>query len=268
MSDQRFKELLNLYLDHRLSEAEAVEFERALLADAARRKTLRDYCLIQGGCAELFARSAAQAPSSSAVCRSLRVVEARISRAGERGAATWSWRSWSAGLGMAGAGLAACATILVVVRTGGSSAQAPTEVAQAPAPVALVRTAQTEVEPAVVVAASVASAAVPVAITGGEAISERQRARNLTLAALGLTMDEPAAARSTGKYWADVRETHELANLSPAARSWIIATSASEASWAQAQSRALSMQMADNNGWAPSGASSYQVDSASYRFER
>ena len=38
MSDQRFKELLNLYLDHRLSDAEAVELEQSLRADAGRRK--------------------------------------------------------------------------------------------------------------------------------------------------------------------------------------------------------------------------------------
>jgi hypothetical protein len=264
MNDQRFKELLNLYLDHRLSDAEATELERALRADASRRKVLRDYSLIQGGCSELFSRAAARAPSSAALCRSLHNVEARMSRVGAgQSSSAWNWRAWSAGWGVAGAGLAACATILIVVRSGSPDGQVPVDVAAAAAP----SLATSPAEPAPISLAATAPVATPVAVAGAEVVSERQKARNLTLAALGLTMDEPATLRA-GKQWADARETYELANLSPAARSWIIATSAAEGSWAQAQSASLTMQTASGNGWTHATPSAYQVDPVAYRYER
>jgi hypothetical protein len=261
MTDQRFKELLNLYLDHRLADGEAREFEQALRADAARRKILRDYTLIQGGCSELFQRAAAQAPSSAALCRSLRAVECRISQVADRDAGAWSWREWTAGVGFAGAGLAACATILIVMRTGGpADAQAPqvadnheaVRVTNIPA----VQPVATTVRPDVVV----------VAASAVEPVSERQRARNLTLAALGLSTDDSAIAR-TGKHWADAKETYELANLSPSARQWIIATSAQEGGWTQGQMASLTMQSGGVSGWSqPDGA--YRVEQTGFRFER
>jgi hypothetical protein len=254
MSDQRFKELLNLYLDHRLSDAEAGELEQCLRADARRRKVLRDYSLIEAGCSELFTRAASQAPSSAALCRSLRTVEARMARADSRDSAAWSWREWSAGWGLAGAGLAACAAVFVIVRSGGADGVKPVAVAATSTPPAAVRLA----EP-VSVAPAPATVSVPAVAAVVERVSERQKARNLTLAALGLTMDEPALARG-GKQWAEVRETYELANLSPSARSWIIATAGTESGWNQAQSTSLTMQTGLSAG--------YQVESAGYRFER
>lgn len=245
MSDQRFKELLNLYLDHRLSDAEAVELEQSLRADAGRRKVLRDYSLIQGGCSELFSRAVIGAPSSAALCRSLRTVEARISRVGGQGSGAWNWRGWSAGWGMAGASLAACAVIFVLARSGGLDGPSQVSVAATPASPIVARLSDT--------------VPMAVAVAGSEGVSERQKARNLTLAALGLTMDEPAMARR-GKHWADVRETYELADLSPAARSWIIATSGMESGWGHTQSAALTMQA----GVTPAP----QIESAGYRFER
>jgi hypothetical protein len=245
MSDQRFKELLNLYLDDRLSDAEAVELEQSLRANAGRRKALRDYSLIQGGCSELFSRAATGAPSSAALCRSLRTVEARISRVGGQGSVAWNWRGWSAGWGMAGASLAACAVIFVLVRSGGPDGPPQTSVAATPASPIVARLSDT--------------VPMAVAVAGSEGVSERQKARNLTLAALGLTMDEPAMARR-GKHWADVRETYELADLSPSARSWIIATSGMESGWGHTQSAALTMQ----TGVTPAP----QIESAGYRFER
>jgi hypothetical protein len=245
MSDQRFKELLNLYLDHRLSDAEAVELEQSLRADAGRRKVLRDYSLIQGGCSELFSRAVIGAPSSAALCRSLRTVEARISRVGGQGSGAWNWRGWSVGWGMAGASLAACAVIFVLARSGGLDGPSQVSVAATPASPIVARLSDT--------------VPMAVAVAGSEGVSERQKARNLTLAALGLTMDEPAMARR-GKHWADVRETYELADLSPSARSWIIATSGMESGWGHTQSAALTMQA----GVTPAP----QIESAGYRFER
>lgn len=264
MNDQRFKELLNLYLDHRLDGAEAIEFEQALRGDAARRKMLRDYSLIQGGCNELFARAAAQAPSSAALCRSMREVENRMSRASAGEAEKWGWLSRTTGFGAAGLGLAACATILVVVRSGGPSETAPTVATvnnqTTPAVLSVADTQQPAPVPVVVATATVANPTV-------EVLSERQKARNLTLAALGLTMDEPVA-NPGGQHWADARETYELANLSPAARNWIRATAASEGGWTQNQSSSLSMQNNGGYSWSGSSSGGYQVEAAAYRFER
>jgi hypothetical protein len=265
MNDQRFKELLNLYLDQRLEGADAKEFEQALRVDAARRKMLRDYSLIQGGCNELFARAAAQAPSSAALCRSLRAVENRMSRAGAGEAVKWGWRGWTAGFGAAGLGVAACATILVVVRTGGDPSGPTPSIAaggnEAAPAVMSVASAQRSVSVPVVVAAAT-DANPPV-----EVLSERQKARNLTLAALGLTMEDPVANRG-GQGWADARETYELANLSPAARNWIRATAASEGGWTQNQSSSLSMQTNAGYSWDAGNSGGYQVEAAAYRFER
>jgi len=254
MTDQRFKELLNLYLDHRLDGPESLEFEQALRADAGRRKTLRDYSLIQGCCAELFTRSAAQAPSSAALCRSLRSVESRIARANERETGTWSWLGWSSGMGLAGVGLAACATVFVVLRTGG-----PVEKATVQRDLASASQFLAEAKPVVIAVAAVSTVSVA-------AMSETQKARNLTLAALGLTGEDPAAAR-TGKHWAEARETYELANLSPSARSWIMATSAAEGGWTRAQTTGLTMQSGASVAW-PDTSSSYVEESTGFRIER
>lgn len=264
MNDQRFKELLNLYLDHRLEGADAIEFEQALRVDASRRRMLRDYALIQGGCNELFARAAAQAPSSAALCRSMRAVETRLSRANDGEAEKWGWRVWTTGFGVAGLGLAACASILIVVRSGGPSgpAQSVAAVNRQAAPAVL------SVAPAPKPdSAALAVATATVATTPAEVLSERQKARNLTLAALGLTMDEPVANRG-GQRWADARETYELANLSPAARNWIRATAASEGGWTQNQTSSLSMQSNGGYSWSASSSGGYQVEAAAYRFER
>ncbi len=249
MTDPRFKELLNLYLDHRLDESEAAEFEQALRVDAVRRKTLRDYTLIQGGCAELFQRTSAQAPSSAAVCRSLRSVESRISRSAS--GETSVWRGWTMGVGFAGIGLAACATVLVVLRTGGPGDQDAPQVAGQPKAVE-------------VAAITPPDTSVPVAVEG---VSELQKARNLTLAALGLAGDDSSSARA-GKRWADAQETYELANLSSSARSWIISTAAQDANWTQAQPVSMSMQPGIGSSSWSQGASAYRIESAGLNFER
>jgi hypothetical protein len=107
MKDARFKELLNLHLDHRLSPADAEELEAELRADPARRKALRDYEAMQSACAALFARSEAHAPSSSSLHRALRQAEDRIEHPRSTRDA-WGWPTW----GLTG-GLAACIALVV-----------------------------------------------------------------------------------------------------------------------------------------------------------
>jgi len=107
MKDARFKELLNLHLDHRLSAAEAEELEAALREDPARRKALRDYEAMQSACATLFARCESRAPSSVAIRRALRQAEDRIEHPRSLRDA-WGWPTW----GLTG-GLAACVALVV-----------------------------------------------------------------------------------------------------------------------------------------------------------
>jgi anti-sigma factor RsiW len=56
MKQNRFIELLNLYLDGELPSAAAVELEREILADPARHKIYRQYCQMQRACGLLSER--------------------------------------------------------------------------------------------------------------------------------------------------------------------------------------------------------------------
>jgi len=107
MTEKRFKELLNLHLDHCLSAEEAGELANALRADPQRLKTLRRYEAMNGACAALFARSAAQAPSSLALRRALSNAEARIEQSRKRTLFT-GWENWAIS-----GGLAACVALVV-----------------------------------------------------------------------------------------------------------------------------------------------------------
>jgi hypothetical protein len=107
MKDARFKELLNLHLDHRLSDSEAEELEAALEGDPSRRKTLRDYEAMQSACTALFARSESQAPSSQSLRRALRRAEDRMAHPSQVRDG-WGWTTW----GITG-GVAACVALLV-----------------------------------------------------------------------------------------------------------------------------------------------------------
>lgn len=100
IDDKKFKELLNLHLDHRLSAEEAALLERALAADPARRRTFQSYAAMQRGCAELFRRSALDAPAPDTLVRALRQAESRM---GCRAAPVVGWRTWSVPVGLAAA---------------------------------------------------------------------------------------------------------------------------------------------------------------------
>jgi hypothetical protein len=62
MKDSEFIELLNLYLDHEISAADAVRLEAEVVSNPARRKTYQEYCRMQKACkmlAEEFQTDAA-----------------------------------------------------------------------------------------------------------------------------------------------------------------------------------------------------------------
>ena len=50
MKDSEFIELVNLYLDHEISTADAARLEAEVQTNAARRQIYRQYCRIQKAC--------------------------------------------------------------------------------------------------------------------------------------------------------------------------------------------------------------------------
>ncbi len=79
MNDPRFIELLNLYVDHQLTPAEAVELENELARNPARRRTYADYCRMQKACVALLETQRAQAPLPPRLARALAQAERKIS---------------------------------------------------------------------------------------------------------------------------------------------------------------------------------------------
>jgi hypothetical protein len=115
MKESEFIELLNLYLDHEISAADAARLEAEVQADPARRRVYREYCQMQKACTVL-AKDFAEQP---AVDRKVIAFEPRR--------ASWS-PSWFAGGGLAIA--AACVALVVVNRTPQAAPSAPQAVAQ------------------------------------------------------------------------------------------------------------------------------------------
>jgi hypothetical protein len=245
MKDARFKELLNLYIDHALSDAEAVEFHAELRADPKRRAMLRQYETMHGACAQVFARIEARAPSSEALCRALRRVEEQIENPRAMRDA-WGWPTW----GVTG-GLAACVA-LVVARM-----SQPTMVASGPA--ADDATGALRSLAATSAVASVAS--VPVQAT---VIRRAAMPNQIAFAALG--MSPSSANADAASHWILTHEEVGVAEASPAAEyvpTWATATSSPAYS-----SNGFSIRPINAWGRASVSTAGYQVESASYRFER
>jgi hypothetical protein len=116
MKDQEFMELLNLYLDHEISEADAARLEVEVVASPGRQRIYRDYCRMDRACALLGDLDAATAPARR-----------RTSPAPAR-------HGWATGLYAAGVLAAACIAAVFVLRTGPAPSQAPAVAAAAPVP--------------------------------------------------------------------------------------------------------------------------------------
>lgn len=242
MKDTRFKELLNLHLDQRLSAAEAEELEAALRENPARLKALRDYEAMQSACAALFARSASRAPSSAALCRALVRAESRIEHPRSFREA-WGWPTW----GLTG-GLAACVALVVarLSQPGLSVAKESPDASAAVAP-----------GPVVVAAASAPSSAA--STVARSALPDR-----LTFAALGLS--------SHGRN-ADAASRWILREDEPAVYATIEqANAAGEAmqAWAATVPQAAPRHFSGRpiNALGQSAVGGYQVEAVAYRFER
>lgn len=249
MKDARFKELLNLHLDHRLSPAEAEELEAALRADPARRKALRDYEAMQSACAALFAKIESQAPSSQSLRRSLHAAEIRIDnpRAFRDG---WAWPTW----GITG-GLAACVALVVArlsqpaVSNGHHASPAATPATGAAAPAVAVL-----VPPSDGLGSS--------SSFGGTAVP-----RQITFAALGLNPDS-ANADSASRWILQADESGSYAAVEPVAAhgaeslaAWRGAVhTAAVPAGGQFSSRPINARASYSGG--------FQVETAAYHFER
>ena len=78
MKESRFIELLNLYVDHQLSAAEAPELEAEIARNATRRTTYQQYCRMQKACTLLFEQERSHAPASIKLAASLRDANRKI----------------------------------------------------------------------------------------------------------------------------------------------------------------------------------------------
>jgi len=117
MKDTKFIELLNLYLDHQISETDAAALEAEIRQNPARHRLYRQYCQMHKACAQLSAQFATEAPART-----------RVAPAGRsRRLATFSY--FGAGLAAA----AACVAVIVMNRPDTSPAGAPALAVSAPA---------------------------------------------------------------------------------------------------------------------------------------
>lgn len=107
MKDARFTELLNLYLDHRLSPSDAAELEAEVARHPERHRIYAGYCRMQRACDVIFDSERARAPHSAALARALSEVERKLATPVPPRRST-AWLGWS------GAGAAAAACLVVV----------------------------------------------------------------------------------------------------------------------------------------------------------
>jgi anti-sigma factor RsiW len=65
MKETKFIELLNLYVDHQISPAEAEQLETEVRSNPEHRRVYRDYCQMQKACTELAENFRTQAPAGN-----------------------------------------------------------------------------------------------------------------------------------------------------------------------------------------------------------
>ncbi len=248
MNDRRFKELVNLHLDHRLTDGDAIELEQALRNDPARRRVLNSYVKMERGCSALCRGSASGAPAPDFVLRAIRQADRsdRKANASERPfARAWAWGSWST----ATVGLAA-AVALLVVRVERPSGFANIE-GETPSPGIMIAAADDE-RMAVMVG--------DVSLSGGADEMSTVASflpPHLTLAALGIS--------------SETREVGVVSNWSQPLNDVTDAEMERAAFWARAASRpdwSVNSNAALRFSGVTIGESAVQTSAASFTFER
>lgn len=116
MKDKRFLELVNVYLDGEISEAETLELESEIRSSAKRMDQYRRYCRMQKACMVLAEQSREE--MATAGSNVVRLPEARRS---------WLWGQWWRG-GVYGGTAAIAATVILVISMSG-----PAQLADNPA---------------------------------------------------------------------------------------------------------------------------------------
>ncbi len=119
MKDFEFIELLNLYLDHEISAADAARLEAEVQRNPARREIYRQYCQMQKACSQL-------ATDFVSAGESRKVVPFAPVRHSSTSAAWWS---------AAGVAAAACVAVAVYLKRDNGIPAAPVPVATYIAPV-------------------------------------------------------------------------------------------------------------------------------------
>jgi len=129
MKQDKFIELLNLYLDHEISLADAAHLEEEIQRSPERRKQYREYCQMQKGCS-LIAKKFSELDQTEPVYAQ---ETSRTKRGGVRG--------WHAGVGALAAACVAVVLVLVLqsnqsleVAESATIAESPTEILVASAP--------------------------------------------------------------------------------------------------------------------------------------
>jgi hypothetical protein len=248
MNDARFKELLNLHLVHRLNADEAHELEQVLQTDPARRREFRHYAVLERGCAELFRRSASDAPAPDSLVRALRAAEARMSARDERRLVVWGWGTWGATAGMA------ALVALVVARVSQPVFVAVEDGKSADA---------SSATPSLALATNSAPVSPPY-------VSRRSALpAHLTLAALGIASEQGEPDSSMSSRWqaTDEQQVARLDNSAAAhAASWMTASTGSVSEWSGASASAAQFSGRPINAWGTQ--SGFQAQSAAYTFER
>jgi len=129
MKESRFIELLNLYVDHQLTPAEAAELESEIQRNPQHRRTYQQYCRMQKACTQLFEKERVDAPASSRLARAMADADRKV--VGFPNESRTFWARGLLGTGLAAA--AACTAFLLVHKTPVPSetpAVAPAMVAQ------------------------------------------------------------------------------------------------------------------------------------------
>lgn len=119
MNDSKFIELLNLFLDHEITSADAKLLEAEVRGNPQRRRLYREYCEMQKACVVL----AEQAAATTTAPEFNRVETESRDR-------SWGWGSWGFGTYAAGfCAAAACLALAVVIHDGNGSATAASRAA-------------------------------------------------------------------------------------------------------------------------------------------
>jgi hypothetical protein len=80
MNDQRFIELVNLYIDRQISAEETAELEAELQVNPRRRAIYRQYCQLHTASKQVYAGFRSQAPAAPAGAPTGRVIRAEFNR--------------------------------------------------------------------------------------------------------------------------------------------------------------------------------------------